>query len=809
MSRRRVSITAKLAGALAVPLAALSLVAGLEVGKSVGQAREIRRQTDMATASIGPSGLVNALQNERNYTGLWLLDAQGQVDLPVDSMEEARSKTDAAREAFTKEVQDKGGDVARIYAPVLDALDGVDTLRANVDAYTGPRIVFLFNQTAEDSFVGYTQLVGGLIAQNSLLTAEIEDHALRQGVQLIDMSSQEIDRIARMVRVSLLAAVQGNRRMDDPSELVEGGALVIAARTNHQAILDLASKGPYAEAGQKLEVESAATGLLELGPEMIETGNVNIPALLDGISIDDDESYYGFLHDVSRILQDRADHLNAEAERNSRMYLLAAALVMAAAAGAILLVSRSIVRPLKELTRQSISMAERRLPAAVRKVLDTPVGEDVVVPELADVSVGSNDEVSDVAETLNTVQSAAVSLAVDQAMLRRNVADAFVNLARRNQNLLSRQLDFITDLERDETRTERLDNLFRLDHLATRMRRNAESLLVLAGAETSRQWTAPVRLHDIVRAALGEVEDYRRVVIRDLEGATIRGSATADLAHLLAELIENALRFSPPERPVEISGRSRAGSYLLLVADDGMGMSREDMADANERLSHNTGFSLNSPRFLGHYVAGNLAARHGISVRLFQTPCAGVTAAVALPSPLLEPDDPSVRPAALSIPAPALGSGGIGRGLGHDGGQHLRPLAAIEVAAAAAPARSAPHRPSRAAPARAATAAPAAPPAPVLPTAPPAPVAPVGEQGAVPGLTRRVPGANMPSTGIAGLRRTPDADPAPAPAPPPADAPPPGSADDVYQVLTNYVAGIDRGRRAHAEGPVAQGSLDA
>jgi signal transduction histidine kinase len=825
MARRRVSITAKLAGALAVPLAALSLVAGLEVGKSVGQAREIRRQTDLATASIGPSGLVNALQNERNYAGLWLLGAQNQVDLPVDSIEEARSETDAARKAFSDEIRSKGGAVARIYAPVLDALDGLDVLRANVDAYNGPRVVVLFNQTAEDSFVGYTQLVGGLIAQNSLLTAEVQDHALRQGVQLIDMSSQEIDRIARFVRVSLLAAVQGNGRLDDPSEVVEAASLETAARSNHQAILDLASRGPYAEAGKQLEVESAATGLLEMAPQMVESGVVDIPAMLDAISIDDDESYYGFLHNVSGILQDRADQLNAEAERNSRLYLLAAALVMAAAVGAILLVSRSIVRPLKDLTRQSISMAERRLPAVVRKVLDTPVGDDVEVPELAPVTVASNDEVSDVAETLNTVQSAAVSLAVDQAMLRRNVADAFINLARRNQNLLSRQLDFITDLERDETRTERLDNLFRLDHLATRMRRNAESLLVLAGTETSRQWTGPVRLQDIVRAALGEVEDYQRVVIRDLEGATIRGSATTDLAHLLAELIENSLRFSPPDRPVEISGRSRAGSYLLLVADDGMGMSRADLADANERLSHNSGFSLNSPRFLGHYVAGNLAARHGISVRLFQTPCAGVTAAVALPAPLLAPDDPSVKPAALSIPAPALGPGGPGRGTGSDVGVHLQPLAAIEVAAVAGPpraapvgpaaARSAPLRPAGAAPADAARArsapatppVPAAPVTPVTPAAPPVPPAPVaaaGDRPAAPGLTRRIPGTNMPSTGIAGLRRAPEAAP-----PPSADAPPPGSPDDVYQVLTNYVAGIDRGRRAHAEGPVAQGSLDA
>ena len=235
------------------------------------------------------------------------------------------------------------------------------------------------------------------------------------------------------------------------------------------------------------------------------------------------------------------------------------------------------------------------------------------------------------AATLDRVQSAAVQLAVDQALLRRNVADAFVNLARRNQNLLGRQLDFITELEREETRTETLESLFRLDHHATRMRRNAESLLVLAGAEASRQWSGPVRVTDVVRAALGEVEDYRRVAIHDVEAATVLGSVAADLAHLLAELIENTLRFSPPDRLVEVTGRAREGRYVVLVSDDGLGMSRDDLDAANRRLSRAEGFSVASSRFLGHYVAGNLAARHGITVRLHQPPCSGITAAVELP----------------------------------------------------------------------------------------------------------------------------------------------------------------------------------
>src|SRR5262245_55422441 len=155
MTRRRVSITTKLAAALAVPLAALSLVAGLEVGQSVRDARDVARQTDLATASIGPSGLITALQNERNFTGLWLLGSEKAVQLPVTSMEQARSETDAARQAFTDELARKGGAAARIYGPAMDKLSRLTKMRAAVDAYDGPKAVSLFNETANNSFTDY------------------------------------------------------------------------------------------------------------------------------------------------------------------------------------------------------------------------------------------------------------------------------------------------------------------------------------------------------------------------------------------------------------------------------------------------------------------------------------------------------------------------------------------------------------------------------------------------------------------------------------------------------------------------------
>src|SRR5690606_2813480 len=220
-----------------------------------------------------------------------------------------------------------------------------------------------------------------------------------------------------------------------------------------------------------------------------------------------------------------------------------------------------------------------------------------------------------------------------------------------------RQLDFITELEANETDPDTLANLFRLDHLATRMRRNAESLLVLAGVEPPRKWAAPVRLTDVIRAALGEVEDYQRVTVRGVEPATVQVSDAADLAHLLAELIENALVFSPPDQAVDIRGRNRPdGGYTLAIIDSGLGMAPEDIAAANRRLAGAASFTVAPSKYLGHYVAGNLAVRHGIQARLERSPGSGITAMVELPPEMLtrEMVDPGgTHPHAAVDPASA------------------------------------------------------------------------------------------------------------------------------------------------------------
>jgi signal transduction histidine kinase len=662
---RRIPIRRKLALALAIPIAALLVVAGLEVLQSTRDADEVEEQTDLATASVGPAGLINSLQNERNYASLWLLGFEGAVQVPVENFDEAKQATDAAIESFRADIESKGGEVVETYGPALEALGGLAELRQQVDTYEGTRDRFN-TDNSDPNFVGYTEIVAELFNANTQVALAIDDPILRRGVELTDLASRQTDAIARTIRSLLLPGVTGNNLLDSSTEIAEASGLFSQVLANEAQAQSLGA-GVYEPAARRLKEENDATGFIPVVQQTLDNapGKVPLDEILDTVNVDQDTAWYGFRHRVEDTLIDRADDLNAAAERTRMWFIVLAVVSVGVAILVTWLVSRSITRPLRSLTGQATAMADHRLPEAVLDILDTPLGEDVEVPEVDPVAVHTRDEVSDVAEALNTVQDSALDLAVEQAVLRRNIADSFVNLGRRNQNLLGRQLDFITELETNETNPDTLSNLFRLDHLATRMRRNAESLLVLAGVEPSRKWAAPVRLTDVIRAALGEVEDYQRVTVRGVEPATIVGAAAADLAHLLAELIENALVFSPPDQTVDIRGRFRparaavgaegtsraavgaegmsrdadrageASAYTLAVIDSGLGMPPADIEAANRRLAGAESFTIAPSKYLGHYVAGNLAARHGIGVRIDASPGNGITATVNIPPALL------------------------------------------------------------------------------------------------------------------------------------------------------------------------------
>ncbi|HEX4788742.1 MAG TPA: nitrate- and nitrite sensing domain-containing protein, partial [Actinospica sp.] len=300
------------------------------------------------------------------------------------------------------------------------------------------------------------------------------------------------------------------------------------------------------------------------------------------------------------------------------------------------LVARSLTRPLSLLRAAALEIAATRLPEMVRRLRDADAATADADSRVEPIPITSSDEIGEVARSFDEVHQQAVRLASEQALLRANVNSMFVNLSRRSQSLVQRQLRLIDELENSEQDPDQLANLFKLDHLATRMRRNGENLLVLAGEEPGRKWSQAVRLLDVLRAGASEVEQYERVQLRDLPDTNVVGRVVNDLVHLVAELLENATSFSAPETRVTVTANTlNTGGVMLEIEDSGIGMTPEELDDANERLANPPVIDVAISRRMGLYVVGRLATRHGIQVRLRRSAGGGITALVLVPSSLL------------------------------------------------------------------------------------------------------------------------------------------------------------------------------
>ncbi len=318
--------------------------------------------------------------------------------------------------------------------------------------------------------------------------------------------------------------------------------------------------------------------------------------------------------------------------------------------------SRRLVRPIEALRSAANRLAHHDLPALLRSgTAGSPNAR------LEPVDVGGDVEVAELTAAFNNLRSTAMDLAATQAIDRdREVAAVLVNLGRRNQQLIGRQLRFIDDLERTESNPDTLRNLFALDQMATRMRRNAESLLVLAGEESPRRGTQPRPVDEVVRAATSEVEDFARVTIGRVERALVDPRAISDITHLLAELIENATLFSPPQTTVDVNGLAADdGTYTISIVDRGLGLAPERLDEANARIANAPEAGAPPGSFMGLFVVGRLAARHGIAVRLVESaPSGGITAKVTLPvSCLSTGPEPvmEIRSSRLHVSGPLTG----------------------------------------------------------------------------------------------------------------------------------------------------------
>ncbi|MFD5371886.1 nitrate- and nitrite sensing domain-containing protein [Streptomyces sp. NPDC127103] len=323
-------------------------------------------------------------------------------------------------------------------------------------------------------------------------------------------------------------------------------------------------------------------------------------------------------------------------------------------------IGRGLVVELVSLRNTALGIARGKLPDAMRRLR---AGEEIDVQAETPHGPVSQDEIGQVGEALTTVHRAALSAAVERAELASGISGVFVNLARRSQVLVHRQLNLLDSMERRADDPNELGDLFRLDHLTTRMRRHAESLIILSGAAPGRAWRMPVPLTNVVRAAVSEIEDYARVEVRRLPETAVVGGAVADLTHLLAELIENAAQFSPPHTKVRVSGEPVGNGYALEIEDRGLGMGKDTLAEANARIAQSEALDLFDSDRLGLFVVSRLSSRHDIKVQLRTSPYGGTTAVVLLPTDLLQGALPPGRGAAAT---------GHGTDTPHDGTPQVR-----------------------------------------------------------------------------------------------------------------------------------------
>ncbi|MGP3971124.1 nitrate- and nitrite sensing domain-containing protein [Streptomyces sp. 6N223] len=644
------SIRGRVAVVLVVPTCLLLALAGTEVAERADDWFEARDTTGRVELLLDVQTLVRELQRERGLTN-GLLGGAGDYR---DGLTATRERTDDARRALRgtgpPAVEDALGELDGGLPAVRDAVDGGGIGRAeSLGFYTGV-ITHLNDALVADHHHSDRRLGNTLDALRSLADVT-ESLALERGLlngvfaagRFAGTEEYAAFSEARAARLSALGDFRQFATAEQEAPLDEAFASDAAARA----------------AGFEEEAAFAADGsALAVDPEAWWSSATTVV-----------DSLHAAQRGLGADARARAQGLSQDAGRQLAGFLGLGVFVVVAVAALAWLAVRSITRPLDALAREANEVAGRWLPETVRAIQEAePDAAERLLPVPAGPSSPTEgtrtpdaEEISRLAEALHGVERAAVELAAEQTALRRNSSESLANLGERNQRLVDRQLRLITALESQETDPEALAGLFELDHLATRMQRNAESLLILTGEQSPpRVWPGTVPVAEVVRSAVSEVEDYRRVTLTAIDRCEVWGQCVAELAHLLAELIENALAATPPARPVEVAGWWDGREFCLAVVDRGRGMTEAELARANARLAGRESFLVAPSRHLGHYVVGKLAARLGaqVEVRHTQAPTgsgpvatgAGVSAFVALPPSLLGPE--TETPARGQSPGP-------------------------------------------------------------------------------------------------------------------------------------------------------------
>ncbi|MCE7081830.1 nitrate- and nitrite sensing domain-containing protein [Streptomyces sp. ST2-7A] len=633
------SIRGRVVLVLAVPTCLLLVLVGVGVADHADRWSAAGRGADRVELSLDVQRLVRELQREHGLgTGLAVGAGRYRPELA-----DTRRRVDGLRRTVGRSVEDAGPDAAPAVRSALDALNRLPAVRDRIDN----------GVAGADGPAYFSETIAGLNRALAEDRPARDDRSPTTGLESLDALSQASEALSVERSVLTAVLVAGRFEPADHLAFVEARGARVTALASLDRVAD-----PAVRAATE-EVLDAPTGLRLAGLEE------ELAASVDGgaVTVDPEEwwststAVVDGLHAVQADAADavalRADGLRADAGRRLVGFLSLGLLVIGAAVLFSALAARSITRPLIRLAREAEDLAERRLPEAVRAVREAepeegrhllsgpPGGPDAA----ARGERGEPEEIGQLAAALHRVEHTALGLAAEQAVLRRNGTESLAHLGRRNQQLLHRQLRLITALESKELDPDALGELFQLDHLATRMRRNADSLLLLAGEQSPpRVWNGTVSVAEVVHSAISEVEEYRRVALVEAAPCLVHGRWVAELSHLLAELIENALTASPPSRPVEVYGWWDGAEYCLVVLDRGTGMSDSELEVANDRLSGTTEFLGTPTRRLGHFVVGALAARMDARVEVRHTQAdapagtghgGGVTAWISLPRRML------------------------------------------------------------------------------------------------------------------------------------------------------------------------------
>jgi signal transduction histidine kinase len=626
-----------------LPLTASVALAAVQV---VAENDAIHTEDDLSGqvhVSQSVAGLVHAVQDERDLIALYL--AGGESATVMQSLSAAEATTDTQVKAFQAAQQQYGGAIGALSS-------SAQTLAARAEARLGDipvlRSSVISLGDSRPVFQAYTVVIDGLLNYDDQLATGTTDHTLGNLVSTLSLVRQAGEQTSQ--ERGYLAGILGGGQVREQQE-----DLIQAQATYNSAYAAFTAQAP----AQSVNLYQTTVGGQDTGAADIVVQQAIDAALsshpVGDIGMTNGGAYAAATTKIGQIraveaqigsqIQARTGTLLSAAR--TQLYLNAAIIVfvLLLAFGATALIARSIVRPLRVLRNSAYEIATVRLPDVIRRLSD-PHEADQQEP-VAPIAVHSRDEVGEVARAFDEVHGAAVRLASEQAMLRQNVNAIFTNLSRRSQTLVERQLRLIDDLENSEEDGDRLAQLFRLDHLATRMRRNNENLLVLSGEEAARRWTEAVRLVDVARAAAAEVEQYERIVFGEMPRVRISGKAAPDVAHLIAELLENATAFSSPQTKVWVAARTADGGGVLVnIEDVGIGMTDADLDRANARLAEPPLVDASVSRQMGLFVVGRLSGRYAIEVRLAQSQAGGISASITIPAKLVVPmpdDGPGFR----------------------------------------------------------------------------------------------------------------------------------------------------------------------